>query len=217
MNHVSLLENHLIGFVVPGSHILEELFLVRLDEGKQLAILLEHIFSVILKHDLFEVILPNYLWQGLSSENLARYLLLSPNSHFSDCVIIKGVQSKTLAFVDFSLFNVPSYQGSHSLFDDVKRWARISLFYNVLALVVLKRYEWRGYLLLLPVVQKLIESNTLQISLRILKLLDYNLLNSISKTDFIDDPKGAILSSSYSRRSLYIIQQGQLSKSFSNL
>jgi hypothetical protein len=60
MNHISFPENHLIGFVVPGSHVLKELFLVNLDEGKQLTILLEHIFCVILEHDLLEVILPDY-------------------------------------------------------------------------------------------------------------------------------------------------------------
>ncbi len=88
VNNWTLFEDDFIGFVVASPHVLEEFLLIGLDETEELAVFLEDVFGIVLKHDLLEILLTDNFGQGLSAKHLASDLFFSPHCHFSYGVVI---------------------------------------------------------------------------------------------------------------------------------
>ena len=62
MNYGSFLEDDFIGFVVSGSHVLKEFFLLDFYQIKKLPVFLNHILCIVLEHNFLErLLLTNYL------------------------------------------------------------------------------------------------------------------------------------------------------------
>lgn len=86
-------------------HPLEEGLLVPLQHCEKVSVFLDYMLDVVFKHHLPEI-RPDYLGESLPSEHLAYEILLGPHSHLPHSVIIQGVMSKALSFVNLPLFQI---------------------------------------------------------------------------------------------------------------
>lgn len=146
---------------------------------------------------------------------MAYDILFSSYCHSSDHVIIERILTKTLSFVDFSLFNISLKQSSCTLLNDIKWRSRIAFFNNILAFVISESDKGRCHFLLLLRLQKLIECHALQKLLIGLKFTYDYLFNGFSETNSIYDPKSTSFLCYGSWWSIYLIQQGEFAKTLS--
>ena len=192
LNCCSLFEDNLVCFFVLHSHAFKKCVLISFEQVEEKSVLLNDAFHIIFEHDLPEIG-TNDLGQGLSAQHLNNHIFFSPHSHFSHCVVVKGVLPKTFTFIDFSLLKIALKQCRSTFFDGIKRRSWISFLNYVLALVVAESHKRRGHLLLLLRAQELVEGHPLQKLLICLKLADDDFFDSFPETNSVDDPKSTLL------------------------